>query len=104
MASLPLGKPLSTTQLQACGLTALKAPALPRSGRHVHLVTDAELQALDAKADAELRDAIDGALLTGRRPADALKMTREDIHDGALFVAQNKTGAKRAVEVVGELA
>lgn len=31
-------------------------------------------------------------------------MKREDIRDGALFVAQNKTGAKRAIEIVGELA
>jgi integrase len=67
-------------------------------------VTDAEFQAVHAKADATLRDAMDLALLTGQRPADVLKMKREDIRDGALFVAQNKTGAKRAIEVVGELA
>ena len=30
--------------------------------------------------------------------------TRTDIRDGALFVAQNKTGAKRAIEIIGELA
>ncbi len=47
---------------------------------------------------------MDLALLTGQRPADVLKMKREDIRDGALFVAQNKIGAKRAIEVVGELA
>jgi integrase len=47
---------------------------------------------------------LDLALLTGQPPADVLKMKREDIRDGALFVAQNKTGAKRAIEVVGELA
>ena len=29
---------------------------------------------------------------------------RADIRDGAIFVAQNKTGAKRAIEIVGELA
>ena len=28
----------------------------------------------------------------------------EDIREGALFIAQNKTGAKRAIEVIGELA
>jgi integrase len=67
-------------------------------------VTDAEFQAVHPKADATLRDAMDLALLTGQRPADVLKMKREDIRDGALFVAQNKTGAKRAIEVVGELA
>lgn len=47
---------------------------------------------------------MDIALLTGQRPADVLKNMRADIRDGALFVAQNKTGAKRAIEIVGELA
>lgn len=32
------------------------------------------------------------------------KTLHSDIRDGALFVAQNKTGAKRAIEIVGELA
>lgn len=73
------------------------------SGRDRY-VTDAEFQAVRAKADATLRDAMDLALLTGQRPADVLKIKREDIRDGALFIAQNKTGAKRAIEVVGELA
>ncbi len=67
-------------------------------------VTDAEFAAVHAKADQTLRDAMDLALLTGQRPADVLKIKREDIRDGALFVAQNKTGAKRAIEIVGELA
>lgn len=31
-------------------------------------------------------------------------MRRTDVRDGALFVTQNKTGAKRAIEAVGELA
>ena len=73
------------------------------SGRDRY-VTDAEFQAVHAKADATLRDAMDLALLTGQRPADVLKMKREDVRDGALFVAQNKTGARRAIEIVGELA
>ena len=47
---------------------------------------------------------MDLALLTGQRPADALKIMRADSREGALFVAQNKTGAKRANELVGELA
>ena len=69
-----------------------------------HYVTDAEFRAVHAKADATLRDAMDIALLTGQRPADVLKIQRGDIRDGELFVAQNKTGAKRAIEVIGELA
>lgn len=67
-------------------------------------VTDAEFRAVWDKADPTLRDAMDIALLTGQRPADVLKIQRDDIRDGALFVAQNKTGTKRAIEIVGELA
>lgn len=33
-----------------------------------------------------------------------LKIQCTDIRDGALFVSQNKTGAKRAIEIIGELA
>lgn len=67
-------------------------------------VTDDEFKAVRAQADSTVRDAMDLALLTGQRPADVLKILRADIRDGALFIAQNKTGAKRAIEVVGELA
>lgn len=67
-------------------------------------VTDEEFQAVRAEADETLRDAMDIALLTGQRPADVLKIRRADLRDGALFVAQNKTGAKRAIAIVGELA
>lgn len=67
-------------------------------------VTDDEFRAVREKADPTLRDAMDLALLTGQRPADVLKIQRTDIRDGALFVRQNKTGAKRAIELVGELA
>jgi integrase len=73
------------------------------SGRDRY-VTDAEFLAVRAKADPTLQDAMDLALLTGQRPADVLKIMRADIRDGALFVAQNKTGAKRAIEIIGELA
>lgn len=44
------------------------------------------------------------ALLTVRRPADVLKFLRSDIHDRTLFVTQNKTGARRAIDLIGELA
>jgi integrase len=36
--------------------------------------------------------------------AGVLKIQRADIHDGALWIVQNKTGAKRAIELTGELA
>ena len=32
-----------------------------------------------------------------------LKIKRADIHDGALWIVKNKTGAKRAIEITGEL-
>jgi len=73
------------------------------SGRSRY-VTDAEFAAVRAAAHTTVQDAMDIALLTGQRPADVLKMQRADIRDGALFVAQNKTGAKRAIEIEGELA
>ena len=47
---------------------------------------------------------MDLALLTGQRPADVLKLKRSDIRDGALHLVQNKTGARLAIEVTGELA
>ena len=47
---------------------------------------------------------MDLALLTGQRPADVLKSERTDLHDGALLIVQNKTKAKRASEITGELA
>jgi integrase len=73
------------------------------SGRDRY-VSDAEFQAVWDQAGQTLRDAMDLALLTGQRPADVLKIQRADLHDGALWIVQNKTGAKRAIEITGELA
>lgn len=67
-------------------------------------VTDGEYRAVWEAADQTLRDAMDLALLTGQRPADVLKIKRDDLRDGALWVVQNKTGAKRAIGLTGELA
>lgn len=77
--------------------------AFKEAGRDRY-VSDAEFLAVWDKAHPTLRDAMDLALLTGQRPADVLKIKRADIHDGALWIVQNKTGAKRAIELVGELA
>ncbi|MBK1686530.1 tyrosine-type recombinase/integrase [Rubrivivax gelatinosus] len=66
-------------------------------------VTDDEFAAVRAAAHPTLRDAMDLALLTGQRPADVLKLRRDDIRDGALHVEQNKTGVKRAIQIAGEL-
>jgi integrase len=73
------------------------------SGRDRY-VSDDEFKAVRDAAHPTVQDAMDVALLTGQRPADVLKILRSDIRDGALFVTQNKTGVKRAIDLVGELA
>lgn len=67
-------------------------------------VTDEEFAQVRAHAHPTVADAMDLALLTGQRPADILKLKRTDIRDGALWVVQNKTGARIGIEVTGELA
>lgn len=66
-------------------------------------VTDAEFRAVWNLAPDWLRDAMDLALLTGQRPSDVLKMTRQDIQDNYLWVHQAKTGERLGIEVSGEL-
>ena len=73
------------------------------SGRDRY-VSDVEFRAVHQAAHPTVQDAMDIALLTGQRPADVLKIMRADVRDGAIFVRQNKTGAKRAIEIIGELA
>ncbi len=67
-------------------------------------VTDEEFDKVRLHAHHTVADAMDLALLTGQRPADVLKLTRNDIRDGALWIVQNKTGARLAIEITGELA
>ena len=47
---------------------------------------------------------MDLALLTGQRPAEVLKLKPTDIRDGALWIIQNKTGARLGIEITDELA
>lgn len=67
-------------------------------------VTDEEFERVKAHAHFTVADAMDLALLTGQRPADVLKIKRTDIRDGALWIVQNKTGARLGIEITGELA
>ncbi len=67
-------------------------------------VTDDEFERVKAHAHFTVADAMDLALLTGQRPADVLKIKRTDIRDGALWIVQNKTGARLGIEITGELA
>lgn len=67
-------------------------------------ITDAEFDQVKANAHSTVVDAMELALLTGQRPADVLKFKRTDIRDGALWIIQNKTGARLGIEITGELA
>jgi len=67
-------------------------------------VTDEEFNQVKTHAHPTLVDAMDVALLTGQRPADVLKIQQSDIRDGALWIVQNKTGARLGIEITGELA
>lgn len=67
-------------------------------------VTNEEFEKVKAKAHFTVVDAMDLALLTGQRPADVLKIKKSDIRDGALWIVQNKTGARLGIEITGELA
>ncbi len=66
-------------------------------------IEDAEFLAVWNKAHYTVQDAMDLAYLTGQRPADLLKLNRDDIRDGMLWFTQNKTGKKLRIEIVGEL-
>lgn len=55
-------------------------------------------------AEVGLQDAMDLFYLTGQRPGDTLRMDERDLRDGQLYVTQSKTGAKRRIEIIGELA
>jgi len=66
-------------------------------------ITDAEFSKVKEHAHFTVIDAMDLALLTGQRPADVLKLKRTDIRDGAIWIVQNKTGARLGIEITGEL-
>ncbi|MDH0702126.1 tyrosine-type recombinase/integrase [Pseudomonas toyotomiensis] len=89
------------------GYTALANPCSgvkgnKESGRDVY-IEDALYFAVYEHAEVGLRDAMDLAYLTAQRPSDTLRMDERDIKDGKLAVRQNKTGAKRRIEIIGEL-
>lgn len=66
-------------------------------------VEDEMLQAVYVHAEQPLRDALDLFYLTGQRVADTLRMDERHIQQGQLLVQQGKTGAKRRIEIVGQL-
>jgi integrase len=89
------------------GYTALANPCAgikghKETGRDVY-VEDNLFAAVYAEADQALKDAMDLSYLAGQRVADTLKMDERHIKDGLLWVLQGKTGAKRRIEIAGEL-
>lgn len=74
----------------------------PESARERY-VTGQEFDAAWAKAVPELQDAMDLALLTSQRPSDLLRLVRQDIREGALWIRQGKTGKKLGMRVEGRL-
>lgn len=77
--------------------------AIGKLGKRDKYVTDAEFKEVLLRADPILQDAMDLAYLTGQRPGDLLKMTRQDMKDGTLLVVQDKTGAKVPIRIEGKL-
>lgn len=73
------------------------------SKREVY-ITDDVFNAVLACGSLPLQDAMNLAYLTGQRPADALRMTEDDIADGFLVVEQGKTQKKLRINITGELA
>lgn len=67
-------------------------------------ISDVVYKAVWTSATASLHDAMDLAYLTGKRPADALKMTVHDVVDGHLIVTQEKTKQPLRIQITGELA
>ncbi len=89
------------------GLTDLENPCNgvkrnKETGRDIYPEDD-EIAAIEAHADEPLKEAMRLAYLTGQRPGDLRDMQETDIRGGVLTFSQNKTGAKMAVSVVGEL-
>jgi integrase len=72
-------------------------------GRNDVYIEDELLLQVWSVADAPLQDALDLFYLTGQRVADTLKMDERHIREQALHVQQNKTGAKRRIEVTPAL-
>lgn len=66
-------------------------------------VSDDLFNVVYKQASPPLRDAMDLAYLTGQRPGDALSMTDDDIIDGHLFIAQEKTKQPLRIVISGKL-
>jgi len=74
----------------------------PESARTRYVTTE-EFNDVWEKACPELRDAMDLALLTSQSPSDILRLTRQDIRDGTLWMRRGKTHKKLGLRIEGKL-
>lgn len=89
------------------GLTKLSNPCAGvkghrEVGRDVY-IEDHVYSAVRSASIDWLQDLLDLAYLVGQRPADSLKVSRDDVKESAVWVQQNKTGAKLRVAIEGQL-
>jgi integrase len=73
-----------------------------KSSRDVN-VLDAQLVAVLKQAERPLRDFLELAYRTGADASVVLRLTRQDVRDGALHVQRTKTGKRVAIAVEGPL-
>lgn len=89
------------------GLTNLANPCAgihknPESARTRYVTTE-EFDTVHASGDLVLQDAMDLLLLTSHNPSDVLRLKRQDMADGTLWVRRGKTGKKLRFRIEGKL-
>ncbi|WP_156894654.1 hypothetical protein [Janthinobacterium sp. 1_2014MBL_MicDiv] len=100
--------PQCGTMRAAGGYTDLPNPCEDIQGhslaKRTIYITDAVFSAVRIHGSALLRDAMDLAYLSSQRPADALRMTEQDIIDAHLIITQEKNKQPLRITITGELA
>jgi integrase len=74
----------------------------PESARTVY-VTDEQFREVYDRGDAVLQDTMDLLLATSHSPSDILRLTRQDLADGTLWVRRGKTGKRVRFRIEGKL-
>lgn len=73
------------------------------NGRDIYVSNALFWRVYDRAAD-HIKHIMLVAYFTGQRVSDNLEITLDDIHDGAIWFVQNKTGTRLRVELSGDLA
>ena len=68
------------------------------------LITDAEWKAIHAQASPTMQCMMDIAYITGQRRGDVLAIKYSDISDAGIYVKQQKTKARRLIQMTPDLA